>query len=292
MAGQRLKSNALPGVMLVIIIIWALSAVLMLTSTLASAERIQNHVDHIDGDVGPINTKLDTVPVLIQVANTAKQIRSAATPLTGQIATVVDNVGTIDTSAKSILMSANSINGWVKTINTSAKDINGSVHSIGGRLKQINASADSINGRVHTIDGSFNGITSDVTDIRTRIVRASNQVDAVLIYVAGIKGDTGTIHGLVDKINTNAKGIRASPVVLNPANAQVMNQAMAQNMLQQQGPTGMPLGVPLLPNLALPQLPNVAVPQLPLPVQLPLLGGSLLDGSFLNDTLSILGGTH
>lgn len=294
MAAQRLKSNALPGVMLVIIVIWALSAVLMLTSTLASAQRIEDHVNTINGDVAPINTELDTVPVLVQVSKTAQEIRAAAAPLTGQIATVVDNVGTIDTSAKSILVSANSINGWVKTINTSAKDINGSVHSIGSRLNDIEGSANSINGSVHTIDGSFNGITSDVTDIRTRIVRASLQVDSILGFVGGIKQDTGTITGLVDQINANAKAIRASPVVLNPANAQAMSQVGAQAMAaeqQQNALAGIPLNIPLLPNLALPPLPDLSklLPQIPLTQDLPLLGGSLLDTSFLNDTGDLLG---
>ena len=61
---QRFKSNALPGLMLVIIVFWALSAVLMLTGTLGAANRIEERVNTIVADVDPIDTELDTVPIL------------------------------------------------------------------------------------------------------------------------------------------------------------------------------------------------------------------------------------
>lgn len=279
---ERFKSNALPAVMLVIIVFWALSAVLMLTSTLASADKIDKRVKVITNDAGPIDQELDTVPVLTEVSKTAEEIRAAAAPLTGQIGTVVDNVHSIDASAKNILVSATQINGWVKQINTSANEINGSVHSINGSAATIDSSAKSINGSVHEIDGSFTGVVNDVLDIKTRIVRASNQVDVLVNQIKGIKNDTGTISPLVDQINANATGIRNSPVVLNPANAAVMQQVLAESLL---APPGTPAGLPILPGLEAFQLP--AVPQLPLvplDTQLPLLGGlSLLDTSFLGD---------
>lgn len=278
---ERWKSNALPGLMLVIIVFWALSAVLMLTSTAASADRIDSRVKTIVGDVGPIDQELDTVPILTDISNTAEEIRAAAAPLTGQIATVVDDVETIDASAKNILASATQINGWVKTINTSAKEINGSVHSIAGALNTIEGNANSINGYVHSIDGAFTSVVNNVLDIKTRIVRASNQVDVLIGQIQGIKADTGTISPLVDQINANAAAIRNSPVVLSPANASVMQQMAAESLLLPPGAAGLPdlsaLGLPEF------KFELIQLPQVPLDTELPFLGLNLLDSKFLGD---------
>ncbi|MGH8574718.1 MAG: hypothetical protein ACREX8_19430, partial [Gammaproteobacteria bacterium] len=221
---QRFKSNALPGIMLVIIIVWALSAVLMLTSTLGSAQSIEKKVDRINSDVGPIDTELDTVPVLVEVSSTAEAIREAAAPLSGGLGNVVDDVGSIDASAKDILVNATSINGLVKTINTSANEINGSVNQIGPKLNTIEGTANEINGSVDSINGSFVGINGFVQRIQNNLVLTSKQVDVLNGQVVQLKSDTGTIGPLVDQINANAIAIRASPVVLNPANAAVMHQ--------------------------------------------------------------------
>lgn len=288
---QRFKSNALPGLMLVIIVIWALSAVLMLTGTLGAANRIEERVNTINSDVAPIDTELDTVPILTDVSKTAEDIRVAAAPLTGGLGKVVEDVGTIDTSAKSILVSATEINGKVKTINTSANEINGSVNTIGPSIFAIEGTANEINGSVDTINGSFVGINTNVQDIQNNLVTTSKQVDRLIGQVTQLKSDTGTISPIVDQINANARAIRASPVVLNPANASVMHQTISASTLAPPGTAGVPDLGGLLPQLE--GLTGGPLPLVPLTDPLPLLGLPLLDLPLLGDTgslLSLVGG--
>ncbi|MGH3514776.1 MAG: hypothetical protein ACRDRB_21255, partial [Pseudonocardiaceae bacterium] len=73
MARQRLTSQALPGIMLVIVILWALTAVIFLTGILAAANRIESRVGQINSSLTPINSKLNTVPILTKVSDTANQ---------------------------------------------------------------------------------------------------------------------------------------------------------------------------------------------------------------------------
>jgi len=282
---QRFKSNALPAVMLVIIVFWALSAVLMLTGTLGAANRIDERVQTIVGDVGPIDTELDTVPILTQVSSSAAQIREAAAPLSAGLDKVVTDVGTIDASAKSILVSASEINGKVKTINTSAKEINASVNSIGPALTTIEGTAGEINGTVDSIHGSFVGIDFLVQRIQNNLVRISSQVDVLNGQVRQLKSDTGTISPLVDQINANAAKIRESPVVLDSNNAAIMHQMIMASAFVPPGTAGVPNLGDLLPQL---QGLGGPLPQVPLVDPLPLLGLPLLDLPLLNDTGSLL----
>jgi len=292
MAQQRFKSNALPGLMLVIIVFWALSAVLMLTGTLGAANRINERVKHITADVTPIASELTTVPILNNVKKTAADILVAATPLSPKLAKVQEDVDSIDGNAKTILQSASEINGKVHTIHDSAFEINGTVtKSIGPSIFTIKDTANEINGTVHTINGTFVGIDNDVVRIQKNLVLTSKQVDRLNQQVAQLKSDTTTISPIVDQINGNAMRIRASPVVLNPANAAVMHQTIAAS---QMAPPGV-AGVPNLGNL-LPQLQGLnlgPLPVVPLVGPLPVLGLPLLDLPLLNDTgslLSLVGG--
>src|SRR5918997_6154324 len=103
---RRLTSNALPGIMLVIVIFWALLAVLLLTGILSTANRIESRVGVINERVEPINSELDVVPILASVQDTANQIRDAAVPLTGIVGNVANSASSIDRTAKQILSSA------------------------------------------------------------------------------------------------------------------------------------------------------------------------------------------
>lgn len=282
---QALKSNALPGAMLVFIILWALTAVLLLASTLGSASRIDEKVVSIREDITPIDTELDTVPVLVNVSKTASDIREVAAPLTGMLGNVVADVGTIDANAKSILVSATEINGKVKTINASANEINGAVHTIGAALTSIEGSANSINGTVHTIGDTFGTVTNLVLRIQDNLVGISRQVDVLNGQVAQLKSDTGTISPIVDQINANAQAIRNSPVVLDSRNAAVMHQTIMASTLAPPGTAGVPDIGSLLPQL---QGLGGPLPIVPLTDPLPLLGIDLLNLPLLGDTSNLL----
>jgi hypothetical protein len=59
---RRLTSQALPGIMLVIVILWALTAVIFLTGILATANRIESRVNVINSALTPTAQKLNTLP--------------------------------------------------------------------------------------------------------------------------------------------------------------------------------------------------------------------------------------
>ncbi|MGH3836340.1 MAG: hypothetical protein ACRDSF_11640 [Pseudonocardiaceae bacterium] len=289
---RRLSSNALPGIMLVIIIFWALFAVLLLTGILSTANRIESRVGVINDSVTPINSKLDTVAVLTQVQDTALQIRDAAAPLTGIIDNVVNSASSIDNSAKSILGSAESINASVKTINASVLEINTSVQSIAPALETILASATEINATVNQIGPNFVQVVDLVYDIKTRIVVASTQVDDIIRSVNGILGDFDSVIVQVDLINNNAQGIASSPLIMNSGNAGVMSEMIKVSAGQGPAPqAGLPTFdlLPAVPALGIPALPLPPTGQLPLDLSKTLQGLPLLSDA--GNVLSMVGGS-
>ena len=94
---RRLTSQALPGIMLVIVVLWALTAVIFLTGILAAANRIESRVGVINSSLSPINGKLNTVPILANVSDTANQIRDAAAHLSPTIGRIADSATDGDT---------------------------------------------------------------------------------------------------------------------------------------------------------------------------------------------------
>lgn len=288
---RRLSSNALPGIMLVIIIFWALFAVVLLTGILSTANRIESRVSVINDSVTPIDSKLDTVAVLTQVQDTAVQIRDAAAPLTGIIGNVVTSAASIDSSAKQILGSAQSINTSAKTINASVLEINESVSSIAPQLETILASAQSINGTVNEIGPTFIEVVDLVYDIKTRIVVASTQVDDIIRSVNGILGDFDSVIVQVDLINNNAQGIASSPLIMNAGNAGVMSEMVKASSGQGPAPqAGLPAFdlLPAVPALGIPAMPLPPIGQLPLDLSKTLQGLPLLSDA--GNVLSLVSG--
>src|SRR2546427_1792639 len=77
--------RGLAGKVLVGVVAWALGAVLMLTSTLVSAQQIDNRVHRITTIVTPIDHNLDSVNLTIETNRIAQEILTAAKPLPGQL---------------------------------------------------------------------------------------------------------------------------------------------------------------------------------------------------------------
>lgn len=287
---RRLTSNALPGIMLVIVIAWALFAVLMLTGIISTANRIESRVGVINNSVTPINSKLDNVAVLTQVQDTAGQIRDAAAPLTGIIGNIATSAASIDGTAKQILGTAQSINASAKQINGSVLEINKSVVQISSALETILASAQSINRTVNTIGPNFITIVDNVYDIKTRIVVASVQVDDVIRTTNGLDGDFTAILEQVFLINNNAQGIASGPLIMNEGNAGVMSEMTKASAAQGPGAqAGLPTFdlLPAVPALGLPALPLPQVGQLPLDLSKTLQGLPLLHDA--GNVLSLVG---
>ena len=285
---RRLTSNALPGIMLVIVIAWALFAVLMLTGIISTANRIENRVGVINNSVTPINSKLDVVPILAQVQDTAGQIRDSAAPLTGIIGSVASSAASIDTTAKQILGSAQSINKSAKSINEQVIVLNPTVRSITATVGTIDASAKSINASARTISANFVEITDLGYDIKTRVTIASAQADDIIRETFGINADLNDVLAEVIRIQNNARGIASSPLIMNAGNGGVMRE-MALAASGGQGPATQ-AGLPAFD--LLPAVPALGIPALPVPVvgQLPAdLGKTLLGLPVLSDAGNVLG---
>ena len=134
---RRLTSPTLPAIMLVIVILWALTAVIFLTGILATANRIESRVHVINTALTPTARKLNTLPVLNDVASNANQIRDAAANLSPTIGRIADSAGSIDNSLKSVNNTVPSINKSAKQINSSVLDIYRSASSIASTLGRV-----------------------------------------------------------------------------------------------------------------------------------------------------------
>ncbi|MGH3867144.1 MAG: hypothetical protein ACRDQ4_13570 [Pseudonocardiaceae bacterium] len=279
-----------------IVILWALTAVIFLTGILAAANRIESRVGTINSSLTPVNSKLNTVPVLTNVTETANQIRDAAANLSPTIGRIVDSASSIDSSLKQVNDAVGPINKSAKQINGSVLLINGSVRQIAPNLVTVLGNAKSINAHVHSIDGELAKTLDNVYDIRSRVVVVTGQADDVIRTAKDIKGDTGFVRqqvgtaGFIGTVNGNAFGIETSPILLRLGNAGVF-QAMAAASARQDpaaAQTELP-ALDLLPQISALGLPDLSVPgAVPLPSML----GNILQGLPIvgADTGNLLGG--
>lgn len=227
-------ATMLPGLVLVIVIFWALAAVLMLTGTLINAREIEDTVEVINQEVSStdgIDKDLDSVKELEQTRRTVADIRDAADPLTGQADQIIAAAGSINRSAKSILGTAGTINSTAKSINGTVRSINASVNSIGSSVVQINSRVDSIESNVLSINGlgrSINAavgppgatdsssIKASVTRILRTFVRLEPVTRSIDRGVAAINGRADraidlarAAHGDLNAVNEGVKKIDA-----------------------------------------------------------------------------------
>jgi archaellum component FlaC len=224
--------SGLAGKILVGVVAWALGAVLLLTSTLVSAQQIDSRVDRITHAVGPIDHDLDSVKLAAETNRIAGEILAAAKPLSGQAEQIVAATAGIDTSAKAIDEhvaqigdsvngidgSARSINGNVAEINKTVKDINGTAKTISATVNQIDGNVVAIGGTARGIDANLAAVLDTARSIRgdhaapgdgfgDGIAGINRRADAVIALVQGIKADTGNILGTVLRIEATAKSI-------------------------------------------------------------------------------------
>jgi len=163
---------ALPGIVLVIVIAWALAAVLMLTGTLINAREIKDDVTVINNQVSPIDKDLQSVALAAETVKISARINAAAQPLTGQATQILQAARRIDASARSILTTAGQINQTARQINGTVTQINGTVVSINGKVAAIGGSVGSISGKVGSIG-------SRVASIRAKVGSRGTSSDSI-----------------------------------------------------------------------------------------------------------------
>ena len=222
-------STMLPGLVLVIVIFWALAAVLMLTGTLINAREIDETVDVINSQVAAsdgIDEDLDNVKLAAETNRLAARIRRRAAPLTGQADQVIRSASSIDRKVDSILSTAQSINDTAGSINSTVRSIGGNVSSIGstvvsihGTVNGIGAAVFAINRTARTIlqrvgpvnatdptsiNASVNRILSDLTGVNTEVNQIDRGVAAINRRgdraIAGARGIKGDFEGILTQV--------------------------------------------------------------------------------------------
>src|SRR5215471_18104308 len=132
-SGRR-DSKGVVGLNLVLVIAFALYAVIMLSRTTLAAKQIDDRVRVIVTEVGPGSnvSRLDETQKLNTIGATAEEILKAAQPLSGQAQTILDTAKSIDNTVSAINANANEINVTVKSINSTLSGVLASVQTIHG----------------------------------------------------------------------------------------------------------------------------------------------------------------
>ena len=192
------EERGLAGIVLVIVIAWALAAVLMLIGTLTNARQIDDRVKIINSQVTPIDRDLDNVKLLNQTERIAEGIRRAATPLTGQLDQVISAAASINKSAGSILRTARTINGTAKTINGTVTSIHGTVLDIGRNVSSIHASIGSVFGHVRSINSLVHSINANARSINGSVRSIHGRAGGILATARAIDNadSTGGVAGI------------------------------------------------------------------------------------------------
>jgi len=155
---------------LVLVLAFALFAVIMLTNTTVRAGQIDDRVKKIRGEVFQVDTELTNVPQLDQTAATAAEIDTATKNLANQATDIVTAAQSIDRTVSSILSNATSINSSVGSINPTLSSIQGVVRSIdGGSLGYPRSGVAGINGRVLEIRKAVAGIKGDTGSVLAQV---------------------------------------------------------------------------------------------------------------------------
>ncbi len=224
-------STMLPGLLLVIVIFWALAAVLMLTGTLINAREIEDDVAVINNQVTPIDEDLDNIKLAAETNRIATRIREAATPLTGQLDDVISAARSIDRRASSILSTAGdinetagAINGTVRSINANVTSISGSVVSIHGTVQDIGASVDSIHGTVRSIFANVVNIFSTVGPAGATDRSIRGNVRRILRTFVALRPEVNSIDRGVSAINRRADRAADAARLLHSDLSRVSNQ--------------------------------------------------------------------
>ncbi|MEA2265135.1 MAG: hypothetical protein QOE27_718 [Solirubrobacteraceae bacterium] len=218
MAPFNRTSRGLPQVVLAILIVWALTAVLLLTGTLINAREIDRRVVYINTQLLPINKHVSYIALAGRTNVIAASILRAATPLAPGLGKTDTLVKSINKTAKSILATARPINtkvigigATVTTIHATVGQIHQSVTSIhslvtgsitpklqttGKDVQSISASVNSINSRVKSILSTAQG------GIQPAVVSINGKADSIL-SATGTSGVSNGTQILPDFININ-----------------------------------------------------------------------------------------
>jgi hypothetical protein len=205
--------RGMAGVVLVILIAWALLSVMFLIGTLLAARSIDRSVTTAKTGINPVVQNIGKDAKFIDqariIANTSGKILTAAKPLSGQLVVIEKTARSgIDPKLKKILGKVGQINEVAGSINANVLQIGSTVDSILGNASSINASARSINVKGHTILSRAREINNSATNI--------------LSYGGSILSLVRVIDGKVARANAQADTIDAETKVIAPNVAKIL----------------------------------------------------------------------
>lgn len=222
------KPGVLPVVAFVLVLAWAVVAVIMLTLTLLAADEIDKRAAVIVNRVPPIEEDLENIELAATTARLAEQIRVAVAPLPEQLTLILEEVRSIDATAGSILNTSREINAKVESIEATARSILATAESIRATAVSIENTVEPLEATVESIYADVNAIEADVAQINTRFRKLLAEVRSTNVGVAGInlrlevvidlansiEQNLATIRALAEEINENAAAIEESPLLL------------------------------------------------------------------------------
>jgi hypothetical protein len=200
MRGFRSGDRGQAGIALIIVIAWALSAVLILTRTLVAAQEINNKVTDITAHLAGSKQDTSYVSQLNKTEVTASTILQNAAPLTGQLEIVKNTAAHIQQQVDGITPPVLSINQTVHVIHDQVGTILATAQSINNTLTAIrNTQSSVILTDVVNIKADTTSIITNVHTIDANLCHANYGV-ALGILSSGHGGDPGcnnnTIHPL------------------------------------------------------------------------------------------------
>ena len=198
MRGFRSGDRGQAGIALIIVIAWALSAVLILTRTLVAAQEINNKVTDITAHLAGSKQDTSYVSQLNKTEVTASTILQNAAPLTGQLEIVKNTAAHIQQQVDGITPPVQSINATVHVIHDQVSTILATAQSINNTLTAIrNTQSSVILTDVVNIKADTTSIITNVHTIDADLCHANYGV-ALGILSSGHGGDPGcnnnTIH--------------------------------------------------------------------------------------------------
>ena len=200
MRGFRSGDRGQAGIALIIVIAWALSAVLILTRTLVAAQEINNKVTDITAHLAGSKQDTSYVSQLNKTEVTASTILQNAAPLTGQLEIVKNTASHIQQQVDGITPPVLEINKTVHVIHDQVGTILATAQTINNTLTTIrNTQSSVILTDVLAIKADTSGIIVNVHTIDANLCHANYGV-ALGILSSGHGGDPGcnnnTIHPL------------------------------------------------------------------------------------------------
>lgn len=171
---RRRGQQGVVGINLVVVLAFALYAVIQLSRVTLAAKQIDDRVEVITAEVGPGSniSRLDETAILDTVGDRAEQINVAASQLSNQAGQIITTAQSIDRTADGIFTNASEINGTVRSIN-------GTIGAIPPVVRTINDGVAAINGRADRIRAPVAGIREDLNNVLGQVVLIDGHAKAI-----------------------------------------------------------------------------------------------------------------